>query len=69
MLPRIIAAALLPRLAAAPAHANSQFQPCTVTLFGTAPGSGEEHLTEALRQIAAHRCAPGDPLVVVGTHF
>ncbi len=79
MLPRIIAAALLPCLAAAPAHADPQFHPCTVMLFAPqprpgdahlpTPRSGEEHLTEALRQIAAHRCAPGDPLVVVGTDF
>jgi hypothetical protein len=69
MSPRIIAAALLPCLAAAPAHANSPFQACTVMLFTAEPRSGEEQLTEALRQIAAHHCAPGDPLVVVGTHF
>jgi hypothetical protein len=69
MLPRIIAAALLPFLVATPAEASSQFQACTVTLFATESRSGEEHLTEALRQIALHRCAPGDPLVVVGTGF
>lgn len=64
----LLAAALLPCLAAVPAHADP-FQPCTVTLFTAQPRSGEEALTEARRQIAAHRCAPGDPLVVVGTGF
>jgi len=68
MSPRILAAALLPALAAAPALADP-FHPCTVTLFAAQPRSGEEQLTEARRQIAAHRCAPGDPLVVVGTDF